>query len=107
MLSKSQVQYEHPAAKSDHCGICKHFRKPHACEIVSGLIQPEDWCDRFMPAESQDQATAMRIAEHAPEKLYARNKGLLKMSHSQLHDFAKTKSKGLPKHVGKKKGFRL
>ncbi len=52
-----------------------------------------------MPAVSKAQATAMRIAEHAPEKLYAKNKGMLKMSHSQLHDFAKTKSKGLPKHV--------
>ncbi len=55
-----------------------------------------------MPAVSKDQATAMRIAEHAPGKLYARNKGMLKMSHSQLHDFAKTKSKGLPKHKGVK-----
>lgn len=39
----------------------------------------------------------MAIAEHNPGKLYARNRGLLKMSHSQLHDFAATKRKGLPK----------
>jgi len=38
----------------------------------------------------------MAIAEHSPGKLYDRNKGLLKMSHSQLHDFAATKRKGLP-----------
>ena len=38
----------------------------------------------------------MAIAEHAPDKLYAKNRGLLKMSHSQLHDFAATKRKGLP-----------
>ena len=45
----------------------------------------------------------MRIAEHAPEKLYARNKGLKKMSHEQLHEFAKTPDKGLPsyKHARK------
>lgn len=50
-----------------------------------------------MPSVSQNQAIAMRIAEHAPDKLYPRNKGMLKMSHSQLHDFSVTKSAGLPK----------
>ncbi len=48
-----------------------------------------------MPAESVAQRTAMAIAEHHPEQLYARNRGLLKMSHSQLHDFAATPEKGL------------
>jgi hypothetical protein len=33
-----------------------------------------------MPATSKAQAIATAIAEHAPEKLYARNQGLLKMS---------------------------
>lgn len=52
-----------------------------------------------MPAESKDQRIAMAIAEHHPEELYARNKGLTKMSHSQLHDFAATPEKHLPQHV--------
>lgn len=52
-----------------------------------------------MPAKSKAQAIAMRIAEHHPDQLYARNAGLAKMSHSQLHDFAATKTKGLPEHV--------
>jgi hypothetical protein len=39
----------------------------------------------------------MAIAEHEPEKLYARNKAMLKMTPEQLHDFAATKQKGLPK----------
>lgn len=39
----------------------------------------------------------MAIAEHAPDKLYARNAGMLKISHEQLHDFAATPEKGLPK----------
>lgn len=39
----------------------------------------------------------MAIAEHEPSKLFSRNRGLLKMSHSQLHDFAATPRKGLPK----------
>jgi len=49
-----------------------------------------------MPATSKAQQQAMAIAEHSPGKLYGRNKGLLNMSHSQLHDFAATRRKGLP-----------
>jgi len=61
-----------------------------------------------MPAKSKAQQQAMAIAEHEPGKLYARNKALLKMSGSQLHDFAATKRKGLPAYVGaKKKGFKI
>lgn len=39
---------------------------------------------------------AMAIAEHAPQKLNQANRGLLKMSHQQLHEFADTPEKGLP-----------
>lgn len=49
-----------------------------------------------MPAVSKRQRRVMAIAENHPEKLYGKNKGLLKMSKSQLHDFAATKEKGLP-----------
>lgn len=56
-----------------------------------------------MPAKSKEQRQAMAIAEHHPEKLYARNKDLKKMSKEQLHEFAATKEKGLPK----KKKFRV
>jgi hypothetical protein len=45
----------------------------------------------------------MAIAEHDPSKLNADNKGMLKMSHSQLHDFAATKRSGLPKKVSSPK----
>ena len=55
-----------------------------------------------MPAESKKQQIAMAIAEHAPSKLFGRNKGLLKMSHSQLHDFAATPRKNLPESAPKK-----
>lgn len=48
-----------------------------------------------MPAVSKKQQMLMAIAEHEPEKLYKRNRGVLKMSHAQLHDFASTKHKGL------------
>jgi hypothetical protein len=54
-----------------------------------------------MPAESVAQREVMALAEHHPEKLHAANKGLLNMSHQQLHEFADTKEKGLPAHVHK------
>jgi len=50
-----------------------------------------------MPAKSKAQRRAMAIAEHHPEKLYKRNKGMKKMSKSQLSDFASTKEKKLLK----------
>ena len=52
-----------------------------------------------MPSVSAAQQIAMAIAEHNPSKLYARNKGLKKMSHKQLHDFASTPRSDLPQHV--------
>lgn len=50
-----------------------------------------------MPSVSRSQQQAMAIAEKAPDKLYSRNSGLLKMGKSSLRDFAKTKTSGLPK----------
>jgi hypothetical protein len=55
------------------------------------------------PARSKAQRRAMAIAENAPEELYGKNKGLLKMTKKQLHDFASTKEKGLPEKVKPKK----
>ena len=45
-----------------------------------------------MPAKSDKQRKMMAIAEHEPSKLFGRNKGVLNMSKSQLHDFASTKN---------------
>ncbi len=50
-----------------------------------------------MPAVSKNQAVAMSIAEHNPSKLNKKNKGMLSMSADQLHDYASTPRKGLPK----------
>lgn len=54
-----------------------------------------------MPSVSASERMVMAIAEHHPGKLYKRNRGLLKMDKSQLHDFATTKQKGLPYKKGK------
>ena len=60
-----------------------------------------------MPAESKAQRIATAIAEHHPEYLYERNKGLAKMTHKQLHDFASTKEEGLPAHVHKSASYSM
>jgi hypothetical protein len=49
-----------------------------------------------IPSVSKSQRRAMAIAEHDPDKLYSRNKGLLAMTHKQLHEFADTKERNLP-----------
>jgi len=57
-----------------------------------------------MPAKSEAQRKLMAIAEHSPSKVHAANKGVLKMSHSQLHDFADTKGlriNHVHQHLGK------
>ena len=47
-----------------------------------------------MPAVSEKQRRLFAIAEHHPEELKSKNKGILKMSHQQLHDFAATPGLG-------------
>jgi hypothetical protein len=49
------------------------------------------FANAFDPATSEAQRRLMAIAEHHPEKLHKANRGVLKMSHKQLHDFAATK----------------
>jgi hypothetical protein len=56
-----------------------------------------------MPAKSKAQQQVMAIALHSPSKLYAKNKGLAKMSKSDLKEFAETKRKGLPEKKKKKR----
>lgn len=59
-----------------------------------------------MPAVSTAQREAIAIAEHHPEQLYARNRGLLKMKHKDMHDFASTSEKGLPTYAHARKARR-
>jgi hypothetical protein len=60
-----------------------------------------------MSAKSRAQRIAMAIAEHHPEDLNEKNKGLADMTHKQLHDFASTPEKGLPAHVHKKASYAI
>jgi hypothetical protein len=57
-----------------------------------------------MPAVSEKQRVVAAIAEHHPDKLYKRNRGMLSMNKGQLHDFAvKRADRNLKKTFGKKK----
>ncbi len=51
-----------------------------------------------MPSVSDAQQRLMAIAEHHPEKIRPENRGVLKMSKSQLHDYAATPRRGLPRY---------
>jgi len=55
-----------------------------------------------MPAKSKAQRQAAAIAEHNPEQLYARNKGMVSMSQEELHKLASTSEKGLPQKAKKR-----
>jgi hypothetical protein len=55
-----------------------------------------------MPAVSKAQRRLMGLAEHHPEKVYKKNRGVLGMTGVALHDFASTSEKGLPKKKKKK-----
>ena len=46
-----------------------------------------------MPSKTEKQAIMFRIAKHHPEKLYKKNRGVLKMSKKQLSEFEHTKKK--------------
>jgi hypothetical protein len=49
-----------------------------------------------MPALSIKSRRLMALAEKHPEKVSAKNRGVLRMTHQQLHDFAATSEKNLP-----------
>ena len=49
-----------------------------------------------MPSVSIKQRRLMAIAEHHPSEVSSKNRGILAMSHQQLHDFADTSEKNLP-----------
>ena len=52
-----------------------------------------------MPAKTEKQRKMMAIAEHHPEKLYKKNRGVLKMSKKELHKFASKKDRGFHSHM--------
>lgn len=56
-----------------------------------------------MPAVSKKQRRAIAIAEHHPEKLYKRNRGLMGMKREDMEHFSSTSEKNLPKKKKKRR----
>jgi hypothetical protein len=54
LLSKEEVHFESPAEGEDDCDDCEHFILGGRCELVAGVIGPEDWCDRFKEVDDDD-----------------------------------------------------
>lgn len=47
-FTKAEVDFEHPASGMDLCRRCVYFQPAtKSCRIVEGLIQPNDWCNKF------------------------------------------------------------
>jgi hypothetical protein len=54
---KSEVAFESPSKKDDHCKDCKHFlAHRRECQIVKGHIEPTDWCERFVAVSNLAKA---------------------------------------------------
>lgn len=51
-----------------------------------------------MPATSIAQRRLIGMAEHNPSQVSAKNRSILSMKKSDMHDFASTSEKGLPYH---------
>ena len=43
-VPKMQAQYQNRWNGLEHCGICKHFISPNACEVVAAPVQADGWC---------------------------------------------------------------
>lgn len=59
---KKSVEYSKGMA-SEHCGICRHFQEPNACELVEGEIAPSYWCKLFANETRGDASPTPRMNE--------------------------------------------
>jgi len=57
-----------------------------------------------MPAKSEKQRKLMAMAEHNPSTVSKKNRGVLKMSKQQLHEFASSVTKKTGKSMSSLKG---
>ena len=46
--TKTAAKYQDHPNGGNHCAICRYFRPPHACQLVSGNISPNGWCSFFL-----------------------------------------------------------
>ena len=59
MAKRAKESVDYSAGKPHaHCGLCKHFERPDACELVAGKIDPKMWCKLFAARKSQRERYA-------------------------------------------------
>lgn len=63
-LTKDQVDYSRGKPNA-HCSICVHWLGAGMCEIVSGPIAPEMWCEKFKRRMAGFAVTATNIVRTA------------------------------------------
>lgn len=64
-LSKASVHYSKGMPQA-HCGICAHFERPDACELVEGPIDAGMWCTRFSRARETQKMLFNDILKDSP-----------------------------------------
>jgi len=47
-VSKEQAGYRTSPNGSQSCAMCKNFKPPSACNVVSGDVAPQGWCKLFV-----------------------------------------------------------
>ena len=51
-VSQVIAKYQDHPHGQQHCAICLQFRPPDSCEIVSGKISQNGWCQFFAAKEN-------------------------------------------------------
>ena len=54
-VSKELTNYRYASDPERSCGKCVHYREPNQCNLVMGLIRPEDTCDKFEPEPKENR----------------------------------------------------
>ncbi len=46
-VSREEAKYQDTPRGGMSCEACTFFRKPRACQVVTGDISPDGWCSLF------------------------------------------------------------
>lgn len=56
--SQAEAAYQDRPNNGERCAGCRHFIQPNACQIVTGQISPDGWCQFYNPAGAPGPAPA-------------------------------------------------
>src|SRR5215470_5497762 len=49
-ISKSPAKYQDSPHEAQKCSGCRYFIEPDSCQMVSGIISPDGWCQYWVQA---------------------------------------------------------